>query len=346
MKLKIILTWAGLVFAGALLVSCGKKTAPIPPQAVIPVPVADLTYQLDENGVNLSWSPPTRTEQGGRLPRIEKFVVERAVYDLDDFCENCPVRYIEVSTVAGDEAGGRNRQKITYREEHLRPGHIYYYRVKTGLGWLVTSSPSEPVSFRWQLPMSAPGDLRSQAGDQQISLSWQPPVGNPGGELVDEPLHYQVYRSKADTTGFMPLGSPVAMLKFTDHQVENGVGYRYRIKAVRSSGGTGFFSNVAEVIPRDLTPPPAPQGLSVINTPDGARVFWETVAVADLGGYQVLRRPGDSGSDKDFKVIGRVDASVNSFVDRIPTNNEKYYYAVKAFDLETPANKSPFSDEI
>jgi hypothetical protein len=329
---------AVLILAGALLVSCGKKTAPIPPQAIIPVPIADLACHLDENGVTLSWSPPSRSEQGDRLPVIDKFLVERAVYDLDDFCENCPVRYNEVAAIAGAEAGRRNRQKITYREEHLRPGHIYFYRVKTKLGWRVISRPSESVSFRWQLLVDAPVALRSQAGDRQVSLNWQPPMG----DLIGASLQYQVYRSVAGAD-FMPLGSPVAELNYIDQQVENGVSYRYKVRAAKSSGGTGIFSDLVAVVPRDLTPPPAPQGLSVIETPGGVRVLWEPLAVADLGGYLVLRRSGDSDSKHDFKVIGRVAAPLTSFIDKTSQDQETCYYALKAFDLATPANESPLS---
>ncbi|MEN8136462.1 MAG: hypothetical protein ABFS18_13145 [Thermodesulfobacteriota bacterium] len=345
MKRKIVLSWAVLVVAGALLVACGKKTAPIPPQAIIPAPVSDLEYQLDENGVTLSWSPPSRSEQGERLPVIDEFLLERAVYDLRDFCENCPVRYTKIDAIAGDEAGRRNQQKIIYREERLRPGHIYFYRVKTGLGWRVVSRPSEPVSFRWQLPIGSPVELRGLAGDQQVSLSWQPPLGDLDGEAVVEPLHYQVYRSVADSN-FMPLGSPVVVRDYLDQQVENGISYRYKVRAASSSGGTGVFSDVVEVAPRDLTPPPAPQGLSVITTPDGVRVSWEPLAVADLGGYLILRRSRDGGSEHDFKVIGRVAAPLTSFIDKTLSDHETCYYAVKAFDLASPANESALSDEI
>ena len=343
MKRKIVLIWVGLIMVGALLGACGKKTAPVPPQAVIPAPVAGLAYHLDENGVTLSWSPPSRTAQGDRLPVIDKFLVERAVYDLDDFCENCPVRYTEIAAMAGP-AGRRKRQKITYREERLRPGHIYFYRVRTKLGWRVISRPSEPISFRWQLPVDAPVDLRGVAGDRQVSLSWQPPIGDLSGESVDG-LHYQVYRSVADSN-FMPLGSPVAGLDYLDQRVENGVSYRYKVRAARFSGGTGIFSDMVEVVPRDLVPPPVPQGLSVIDTLGGVRVLWEPLAVADLAGYLILRRSGDSESDKDFKVIGRVAASVTSFIDKTLNDHETCYYALKAFDLATPANESPISDEI
>ncbi len=342
MKLKIVVTWAILVFAGTLLVACGKKTALVPPQAIIPVPISDLAYLLDEKGVTLSWSPPKQSEQGERLAGIDKFLVERAVYDLRDFCDNCPVRYTEVASVAGDESA---QQKITYREEGLRPGHIYFYRVKTALGWRVASRPSEPVSFRWQVVVGAPGELQSLAGDQQVSLSWQPPLGDLSGEVVVEPFHYQVYRSVAGGN-FMPLGSPVTAPEYLDRAVENGSSYRYKVRAVRLSGGTGVFSDMVTVVPRDLTPPPAPQGLSVVGTPAGIRVFWEAPPAADLGGYQILRRCGNGDSGKDFRVIGRVQASLTSFIDRTLNDYETCYYAVKAFDSATPANESALSDEI
>ena len=36
-----------------LLVSCGYKDKPVPPQTVVPKPVTDLRYQLSEKGVSL-----------------------------------------------------------------------------------------------------------------------------------------------------------------------------------------------------------------------------------------------------------------------------------------------------
>lgn len=343
-KRKIILTWAVLVLGVVVLVACGKKTAPIPPQAVIPAPVADLAYQLDKNGVTLFWSPPEVSEQGAGLPAIDKFLVERAVYDLGSFCADCPVRYTELSSIGEFEDGGK-RQKITLREENLRPGHIYFYRVSTKLGWRVVSRPSKAVSFRWQLAVSAPVALRGLAGEEQVSLTWQPPVADLDGAPVDGPLQYQVFRS---VTGgdFMPLGDPVVALTYTDQQVENGLSYRYKIRAARLSGGTGIFSDMVEVSPRDLTPPPAPQGLSLIDTPVGVRILWKPLAVADLGGYLILRRSAESGSGQAFKVIGRVAAPLTSFVDKNPSDHETCYYALKAFDLALPANEGPMSDEV
>lgn len=345
MKRKIISILAGLVCVGVLLAACGRKTAPIPLQAVIPAPVVDLAYELDEKGVTLSWSAATRTEQGKRLPGVDKFLVERAAYEIRDFCENCPVRYKEVAAIVGDGPAGRKHQKTTYREELLRPGYVYFYRVRSKMGWRVVSRPSTPVSFRWQLPVAAPRTIKGQVGDQQISLSWQPPLADSSGKLVDEKLLYQVYRRGGDGD-FRPLGRPVAELEFVDRPLINGEVYQYKVRAFRLSGGSGIFGSMVEIMPRDLTPPPTPQGLSGIITPDGVRLFWEPVLANDLGGYLVLRRSGELSSAKDYVVRDRVATAGTSFLDKTLNEQETYYYSIKSYDLASPANESPLADEI
>jgi hypothetical protein len=338
----MILTWSGLVLAAILLGACGKKTAPLPPQAVMPEVVSDLAYQLDAQGVTLSWTPPRRTVQGESLPLIDKFLLERAAYEISAFCEGCPVHYMEVAAIAPAQAPGRQERLLTYRDEGLQPGHIYFYRVKTGLGWRVVSRPSAPVSFQWQSPLAAPTGLVSRAGDGQVFLSWQPPAGDLAGAPLAGLPQYQVYR-RAAAGDFLPLGRPGSELGFTDQAVKNGVNYQYKVRAVKAAGGTGVFSEVATAVPRDLTPPPVPQGLAVVTTPDGARLFWRPVAAADLGGYRILRR---CGAEREFQVLGRVAGPVTSFIDKTLNDRQTCSYAVKAFDSATPANQSPLSAAI
>lgn len=342
MKLKFFLIWGTLAVVFLAPVACGRKTAPIPPQALIPAVISDLAYQLDEKGVTLSWSPPSRTEQGSRLSVIDKFLVERAAYDLRDYCESCPVNYDEVAAMAGD---GRGQGRAIYREERLRPGYIYFYRVKTGMGWRVVSRPSEPISFRWQLPMAAPVAFQGQAGARQIFLRWQPPGAALNGEPVAEPLSYQLYR-RSDDGDFKPLGGAVPGLSYTDQLVENGVSYQYRIRAARSSGGSGILSDRIEVLARDLTPPPPPRGLTGLDTPAGIRLFWEPVVAVDLGGYQIFRRAEDAGAGQVLKEVGRVGAMATSFVDATVGGPATYYYSLKSYDLADPANASSRTDEI
>lgn len=345
MKRKIILTWFSLLFVGVLLTACGRKTAPIPPQATIPAPVSDLAYQLDEKGVTLSWSPVTQTEQGRRLPTIDKFLLERAVYGINDFCAGCPVDYNEVVVVANAGYPVQGQKNITYREERLRPGYIYFYRVRSKVGWRMVSRPSEPVSFSWQRPMAAPTALRVEVGDRLVSLSWQAPIATLDGKIIAEPIYYQVYRSGV-SGDFMPVGNGVTKLAFIDRQVKNGESYKYKVRAARVSGGSGLFSDQLEGVPRDLTPPPPPRGLSGIDTPSGIRLFWEPVVADDLGGYLVLRKSADMDAGTAHQVVGRVTAAVTSFIDKNLGDQTTYSYAIRSFDLAVPANESPMSAEI
>jgi len=157
MKRRFLMILAGMVLA-VVLSSCGKKTAPIPPRAIIPLPITDLAHQLDDSGVTLSWSPPARSEQGHRLPKIDSYLIERAEYALADFCKNCPVRYTEIGVITGEDDPAGWGETLTYRDEKLKDGHIYYYRVKTKVGWRVISRPSEPVRFEWRAPAGEAGD--------------------------------------------------------------------------------------------------------------------------------------------------------------------------------------------
>ena len=329
-----------ILIGSLLLAACGKKTAPLPPQTVIPAPITGVEYQLDENGATLSWQRPTRTDRGEKLARIDSFIVERAEYPLSDFCRDCPVRYHQVATIsatAQDEAASRS----SYRDEELRPGHIYIYRILTRMGWQLTSLPSQPVSFSWQLPLAPVTGLRAESGDQQVSLSWQPPPAGMAGVPITEPIQYRVFRSVA-AERFLPLDNWRQEPYFKDGKLVNGVVYRYKIRAARVSGGTGAFSPVVKAMPRDMTPPPAPQGLESVTSPTGTRIFWEPVVAADLAGYEIFRH-SDEG---EAALLTTVGAAQSSFVDPLPDDQQTYYYKIRAFDRAIPANRSPFSKEI
>jgi hypothetical protein len=327
-----------VLIGSLLLAACGKKTAPMPPQAVIPAPITGVEYRLDENGVTLSWPRPLRTDRGEKLARIDSFIVERAEYPLGDFCRDCPVRYHQVATVSGAEQVG-GAKGPSYRDQELRPGYIYFYRVLTRMGWRLTSLPSQPVSFSWQLPLAPVIGLKADSGDQEVSLSWQPPSTGLDGAPIIEAVQYQVFRSVA-ADRFLALDNPLTEPYFKDERLTNGVVYRYKVRAARLSGGTGAFSSEVKGMPRDLTPPPAPQGLDTVATPTGIRLFWEPVVAADLAGYQIFRRSADG----EAKLLATVSASQSSFVDQAP-GEQQSYYKIRAFDRAVPANQSPFSEE-
>jgi len=326
---------------GLLCLSYGKKTDPVPSHSIPPAPINSLSYELDEQGVTLNWSLPATTSPSTFSAAIKEFLVERAAYDLEDFCPDCPLRY---GVIARISAQGDQQLNYSYHEEELKAGYIYFYRITTGMGWRFSGNSSEAASFTWQEPLGPPEGVESAIGDRIVSLNWEPPEGDLRGSPISEPVRFQVYRSVTGNK-FHPVGNLLTTPHFEDRQVVNNVRYQYKIRALRLSGGSGALSNVIEATPQDSTPPAPPEGLAAISLPKGIRLSWNPSAAEDLAGYQIFRRSGDD-PERRINVIGRVPAPLTTFVDTPPENIQVWYYAIKAFDRSTPPNTSPLSAEI
>ncbi|HSR36646.1 MAG TPA: hypothetical protein VLL73_05640 [Desulfurivibrionaceae bacterium] len=331
-----------LVLLALALAGCGKKTRPVPPGDVQPAAVSDLAYELDEKGVTLTWSLPTQTVKGGRLPYvIEKFELYRAVVLAKDYCEGCPLHFgepVEIPVVEGAKG------QFTYQEALLRPGHRYVYRVRSRAGWLVSSDLSNQVAFLWDTPSQAPDAVRVTEGDQVLTVSWQPPAGLLDGTVVRDPYWYQVYRS-TDGKDFSALGEPISTTQLVDKQVKNNQRYHYMVRAIRMHDGTeaaGLASAAVSGMPRDMMPPAPPQQVTVVASAEGIKLVWDAVLERDLAGFRIYRR---LSGEARAKRIGEVGASSVAFVDSQPPRGmSMWHYAVTAYDQA--GNESQPSMEV
>lgn len=335
---------AVLVGAGG----CGKKTPPVPPQSAVPAPVSDLAIEADPEGVTLAWSWPRLTEKGASLRRVNEFTVERAEHAAKDFCAECPQLYQVVASLEGGVLPDQPETvRLTWRDQNLRPGYHYSYRIRSSLGWRVVSAPSAPVGLAWQAPLLPPTELVAKSGEREVRLSWQPPERDRAGQTVAEPLRYQVQRSEAGQP-FRPLATALPGPDYTDQGVRSGVAYRYRVRAARSAGGPGEFGPELAVTPLDLTPPPVPFGLACVVSGESARLFWEPMTGEDLAGFLIFRRRQLPETTGDFELIGQVDGRASNFADPLPLKEagEVRHYAIKSHDRAEPPNTSEFSREV
>jgi len=338
----------GLLLIGIFLFlvsGCGYKNDPIPPQRVVPQPISDLLYTVDDQGVQLSWSYPVKTIKGAALDDISSFELYRAEIPLEDYCGNCPVPFGEpLELDGGAPVDGKVRRKATYESSLLVPGYKYFFKVRSRTSWWADSADSNIITFVWFQPAAAPEGVTVIPGDHEVTLKWQPVTSHTDGSAVEMAMKYQVLRSDGGKK-FVPLGEPVAATEFVDRQVINGVRYFYTIQSMMVLDDhlvNGAISKDVGVTPIDLEPPLPPLGVSVIKTGVGVKVFWEKSDADDLGGYRVYRRAANRDS---YEQIGEIQPEYTLFVDSKAGGSVRYYYAITAYDQALPPNESDKSQE-
>ena len=77
-----------------MLLGCGKKGDPSPPEFFAPASVATLVATPKAEGVLLSWDAPTETVRGERLIDLAQFEIRRGV-----FVKGEPPRFQDLATV-------------------------------------------------------------------------------------------------------------------------------------------------------------------------------------------------------------------------------------------------------
>lgn len=119
-------TLVGLSF---LWVGCGKKGPPKPPERRSPQAVKDLSYAIDNQIVELSWTVQGSDDRSASSPAGYK-VFRSKLSAKEPNCEKCPIRFGEIGDVAiqmkRSETSKPTRMRFT---EVLEPGYRYIYKV-------------------------------------------------------------------------------------------------------------------------------------------------------------------------------------------------------------------------
>jgi hypothetical protein len=327
------------------MAGCGFKTDPVPPQNVVPRPIDDLTYSIDETGVTLRWTYPEKSVNGDELTEIYSFDVYRAVVAIDEICETCPIPFGEATEIPGGETADAGKRRVgEYNTSLLRPGHKYFFKMTSRISWWAASTDSNIVSFVWQTPPSVPEAFKVETGDSQIALSWQPVTTLIDGSAVKEKVLYQVSRSEGGKE-FVNLGTPIAKTNYVDSGVINGKTYFYKVQTLMMVGKdqiTGGVTDIVDATPVDLTPPGVPSGVRASATAGGIRVFWDRPDDLGIAAHRVYRRIKGQAAPE---MIGEVNMPASIFVDKSAPEGSKPFYSVTALDGAEPANESQPSPE-
>lgn len=343
---EIRIRLAGLFASAGLLLAlsgCGYKSNPVPPQAVVPEPIQDLSYTLEPDGAHLKWTYPDEGENGRNLQEIASFDLYRAEVPLDGYCPGCPIPFGKPLEIPGGVVEEESPTKGEYVSGMLRSGNKYFFKMTSRISWLAASKDSNIISFVYHLPAAAPVGLIADSKDGTVKLNWRKVTLLTDGSPADLPVTYQVLKS-TDGKQYTPLGVPLELLSADDRDVEGGKTYYYKVISGMLFQGEpvdGSASKPVTVTVADVVPPDQVTGVTVVAAASNVRIFWDASSVDDLAGYRIYRRaPGQNAPEK----IGEVVPTQTIFKDETGLDAPGSFYSVAAYDRE--GNEGERSEEV
>lgn len=215
-----------------LLAGCGKKGNLVPPEALVPAPVADLKVEQQGERFMVSWSRPGREEGGGALKDLAGFrLYRRELLPPGEDCEECPNAYRLVASVDLEYPQGVlvRGERFFFLDDEPAAGKGYRYKVvsykRDG-----TLSRDSNRSGRKKVAPPRPPVVKALPSPSGVVLDWQAPQTPANGRIEG----YNVYRKRGDEGVYLtPLnGAPLRETTFEDTRLERGVRYDYAVRTV------------------------------------------------------------------------------------------------------------------
>jgi len=208
---------------------------------------------------------------------------------------------------------------LGYIDTNVEEGSTYEYSIRARMpGGTFLESGTAVIILVDTTPPDPPSGIETTTGDGEVLVTWnRNPAAfgyilersldpsNPFNRIHDETIMYSIWKdpelivqSEPEKPGFIDFkrwnseGLPVSheVLGIAIEGPSNGISYYYRVASCTIFGETGPWSAPKVAIPIDLTPPRAPEELTVTPTeyPDrGLAVAWRKVT-RDVRGHQEL----------------------------------------------------------
>lgn len=231
-----------------LTAACGKRGPLVPPEALVPAPIKDLSVEQKGERFLVCWSAPGKQEWGGPLDGLAGFrVFKRIVLPPDQDCEECPTAYRTVKSVDPEylQDVRRSGSRFCYFDGDLSDGTTYQYKAVSFQKDGAVSRDSNKAR-RKKTPPPAPPQLTAVLTPDGVTLQWKKSPHPADGVLEG----YAVYRKQAEE--LMPL-MPIALLpadaaEFADPHMEYGMRYRYGVRSVARIDGERVESDLSNEV--------------------------------------------------------------------------------------------------
>jgi hypothetical protein len=321
------LTFAVSLLIALLLVGCGKKGDPVPMGLPLPAAVGDLSGEVKDGVLFLSFSVPGKNQDGSPVKDLAGFKVFKS-------CTSCfgpfePVRDIQLD---GDKGFTIYDNKVFFYDDDLVAGYQYGYRIYPLSRSGTRGNPSNTFIIAWAKTPDPPSPVTARSGDGIVELKWPQESG----------FLYNVYRHDGNLYPLFPLNTkPLTGGTFLDRGLENGRLYRYDVRKVQERQGIRWegIGTMVEASPADRSPPSAPFDVSGERQRWGVVLTWEIDPFEDVVGYNIYRTAGGKRTKLNDEPV-----EMEMFVDNNPPDVRYVFYGVTAVD--GAGNESDSSREI
>jgi hypothetical protein len=334
--------FAILVVLGPFLPACGRRGAPVAPRSVGPAAVGDLRAEMQESLILVTWSRPSRNQDGSPLTSLLEFRLSRAVVPPTQAGGVVPTVFVPLSTIRADRPDNASVQGnvYAYRDEAVTSGLTYRYQVQVVNRRGEVGPPSGEAAVDLIPAPPPPVALQAIGRDGVVELEWQaPPSRQEGGVVV---RGYNIYRAlPPGAYGAQPINArPLSETRFRDAGVLNDTMYTYVVRSVgtdRAPWRESADSAEVAVVPQDFIAPAPPHGLKAIPDRGVVALTWDANTEPDLLGYFVYRR--DLLQVLSVRLT-ETPVPGTTFTDRTPRPAATYEYTVTAVDRASHQNES------
>jgi hypothetical protein len=341
-----------------LTAGCGAPGDPVPPSPPVPAAIKDLTAHQAGDGVELSFTLPSNSISGEKLPAPPAVEILRGTVRPDGSADAKSFRVVYTipgALVDNYRADGRMRftDPIAPEETKSHPGGAVTYIVRTRASQKRASKDSNVVTLR-MFPVPAPvASVEARVTESAVELTWPVPARTAAAKPVSTITGYRIYRSEihpsapASSPEDLPQGRPeshAALLASSESNNYRDTSfvfehtYVYIVRSVIQVEGDELESSDSQpvtVTPHDTFPPAPPQGLVAALLPGLATgtvlvdLSWSINLETDLAGYRVYRteQEGTRGQLVTPELL-----PTPAVRDRSVQPGHRYWYTVTALD--------------
>src|SRR5882762_4600974 len=174
---------------------CGAPGDPVPPSPPVPVAVIDLAARQLGDGVLLSFTLPTNSVSGSRLPETPAVEILRGTSGRDGAPD--PKSFRVVETIPSALVTSYVTQKrmefidiLSPQGPGASPSSTFVYRVRTRTSRKRASADSNSVLVQvFPVPQKI-ALVRTQVTESAIELSWAAPTSTSAGATLSGALMY------------------------------------------------------------------------------------------------------------------------------------------------------------